>query len=49
MIAAPASTGIARYPGLPGHLTTGLATPGSHPVPKSLITAFAPVIGQLAR
>ena len=47
VIAATAITGIARYPSLPAHLTSGLAAPGGHLVPRSPLTAFAVVAGQL--
>ena len=47
VIAATVIIGVTRYPRLPGHLASGLAMPGGHPVPKSPVSAFVVVIGQL--
>ncbi len=47
VIAATIITGAIRYPHLPAHLTTGLATPGGRRVPRSPVSAFALVIAQL--
>ena len=44
VIAATVIIGVIRYPGLPPRLAAGL---GRHPVPKSPLSAFAIVFGQL--
>jgi uncharacterized membrane protein len=47
VIAATVIIGIARYPGLPSRLATGLVTPTTHRVPKSPVSAFSVVIAQV--
>jgi uncharacterized membrane protein len=47
VMAATTVIGVTRYPHLPAHLATGLATPGSRRVPTSPASAFAMVISQL--
>jgi uncharacterized membrane protein len=47
VIAATTVLGVIRYPHLPAHLATGLATPGSRRVPRSPVRTFAVVIAQL--
>jgi uncharacterized membrane protein len=47
VIAATIVIGVIRYPHLPAHLATGLATLGGRRVPRSPVSAFAMVIAQL--
>jgi uncharacterized membrane protein len=47
VIAATTIIGVIRYPGLPAHLASGLAAFGGRRVPRSPVSAFAPVIAQL--
>jgi len=47
VIATTLVIGVIRYPHLPDHLAIGLATPGTRQVPRSPVSAFALVIGQL--
>jgi uncharacterized membrane protein len=47
VISATIIIGVIRYPHLPAYLTTGLATVGGRRVPRSPVSAFAMVIGQL--
>ena len=47
VIAATTVIGVIRYPYLPAHLATGLATLGGRRVPRSPVSAFAMVIAQL--
>ncbi len=47
VIAATILTGVIRYPHLPAHLGSGLAPLGGGRVPRSPVSAFAMVIGQL--
>jgi uncharacterized membrane protein len=47
VIAATIVIGVTRYPHLPAHLATGLAGLSGRRVPRSPVSAFAPVIAQL--
>jgi uncharacterized membrane protein len=47
VVAATVVIGVVRYPGLPGRLGAGLASGSGRAVPKSLVSAFAVVAGQL--
>jgi len=47
VIATTFLIGVTRYPQLPAHLASGLATLGGRGVPRSPASAFAPVIAQL--
>ena len=48
VFAATTVIGVIRYPHLPAHLATGLATLGGRRVPRSPVSAFAMVIAQLS-